>query len=62
MMAVGYVELYEKVAPCGKIGAYLVRQLVEFNEKHPKAERSFEFRSLGWSPAVGLMLNPAAGA
>jgi inosine-uridine nucleoside N-ribohydrolase len=62
MMAVGYAELLEKVAPCGDVGSYLVRQLVEFNEKHPHAGRVLDFRSLGDSPAVGLMLNPAAGS
>lgn len=62
MMAVGYAELYEKVAPCGEVGSYLVRQLVKFNEKHHPAGRSLDFRSLGDSPAVGLILNPAAGS
>lgn len=62
MMAVGYAELYEQVAPCGEIGSYLVRQLVEFNEKHRPAGQSLDYRSLGDSPAVGLMLNPAAGS
>jgi purine nucleosidase len=62
MMAVGYAELYEKVAPCGEIGSYLVRQLVDFNAEHPHAGRMHDFRSLGDSPAVGLMLNPAAGS
>jgi purine nucleosidase len=61
MMAVSYAELYEKVRPCGELGSYLVAQLVEFNEKRANASRSLEFRSLGDSPAIGLMLNPAAG-
>jgi len=61
MMAVSYAELYEQVNPCGEIGGYLVHQLIEFNEKYPHSGRSIEFRSLGDSPAVGLMLNPAAG-
>jgi|SRR5579875_441868 len=61
MMAVGYAELYEKVAPCGEIGEYLVHQLVEFNSSHRRAGRVLEFRSLGDSPAIGLLLNPAAG-
>ncbi len=60
-MAVSYAELYEQVIPCGEIGRYLVRQLVEFNEKYPHTGRSIEFRSLGDSPAIGLMLNPASG-
>ena len=62
MMAVGYAELYEKVAPCGEIGRYLVQQLVEFNAKHPHTGRHIDFRSLGDSPAIGLILNPAAGS
>jgi inosine-uridine nucleoside N-ribohydrolase len=60
-MAIGYAELYEEVSPCGEIGSYLVRQLVEFSEKF-HTERSIEFWSLGDSPAVGLILNQAAGA
>ena len=60
MMAVGYAELYDQVEPCGEVGRYLVHQLVQFNEQvHPG--RSLELRSLGDSPAIGLMLNPAAG-
>jgi inosine-uridine nucleoside N-ribohydrolase len=61
MMAVSYAELYEQVRPCGEIGSYLVQQLVEFNEKHPHYGRAIEFRSLGDSPAIGVMLNPSAG-
>ncbi|HLH59201.1 MAG TPA: nucleoside hydrolase [Streptosporangiaceae bacterium] len=60
-MGVSYAELYERVRPCGKIGDYLVRQLVEFNAAHATRERSWEYRSLGDSPAVGLMLNPNCG-
>ncbi|TDC08468.1 nucleoside hydrolase [Nonomuraea longispora] len=59
MMAVGYAELDEKVAPCGEIGDYLVRQLVEWNESRHGG--SIEFRVLGDSPAIGLMLHPACG-
>jgi inosine-uridine nucleoside N-ribohydrolase len=62
MMAVGYAELFEKITPCGEIGRYLVRQLVDFNDKHAHAGRVLDFRSLGDSPAVGLMLDPAAGS
>lgn len=59
MCSVGYAELAEKVEPCGELGAYLVRQLVEWNSIwHPGP---IEHRSLGDSPAVGIMLNPAGG-
>jgi inosine-uridine nucleoside N-ribohydrolase len=61
MMAMSYAELYEQVRPCGDIGEYLVRQLVEFNRAHHRPGRPLELRSLGDSPAVGLMLNPNAG-
>jgi inosine-uridine nucleoside N-ribohydrolase len=59
MMAVGYAELDAKVAPCGEIGDYLVRQLVEWNERQHGG--SIEFRVLGDSPAIGLMLHPDCG-
>ena len=58
-MRAGYAELAEKVYPCGKIGRYLVEQLVEFNAStQPTA---MEYRSLGDSPAVGVMINPDCG-
>ncbi|MGW4800907.1 nucleoside hydrolase [Nonomuraea sp. MG754425] len=59
MTAVGYAELDAKVAPYGEIGEYLVRQLVEWNEKQHRA--SIEFRVLGDSPAIGLALHPECG-
>ncbi|EWS82204.1 nucleoside hydrolase [Brachybacterium phenoliresistens] len=59
MSSVGYAELDEKVAPCGELGAYLVRQLKEFNET--VQDGPIEHRALGDSPAVGLMLNPLGG-
>lgn len=56
MVGVGYAELREKVAPCGELGAYLVDQLVDWNATwHPAP---IEHRSLGDSPAIGVILNP----
>ncbi|GAB3395380.1 nucleoside hydrolase [Humibacter soli] len=55
-VAVGYAELDERVAPYGELGAYLVRQLKEFNAEHVDPE--IEYRSLGDSPAVSVVLNP----
>jgi len=47
------------VGPHGALGAYLTRQLIEWNaEHHP---RPIESRSLGDSPAVALMLEPYSG-
>ncbi|WP_114853124.1 nucleoside hydrolase [Brachybacterium sp. YJGR34] len=59
MTSVGYAELEEKVAPCGELGEYLVRQLTDWNETwHAEP---IEHRALGDSPAIGLMLNPLGG-
>lgn len=58
---VGYAELYREVRGCGDIGKYLVDQLVEFNQKHPFLGHDIEFRCLGDSPAIGVMLNPLCG-
>ncbi|WP_432536983.1 nucleoside hydrolase [Kineococcus arenarius] len=55
-VGVGYAELEERVAPCGRIGRYLVDQLVAWNDEHHP--RAVEHRSLGDSPAIGAVLNP----
>ncbi|MBB5778952.1 hypothetical protein [Nonomuraea jabiensis] len=47
-----------EVALYGEIGEYLVRRLVEWNERH---SGSIEFRALGDSPAIGLTLPPDCG-
>ncbi|MFV2021226.1 nucleoside hydrolase [Micromonospora sp. LOL_023] len=59
MTAVSYAELEEKVAPCGPLGKYLYDQLVEWSKKSSGVES--EYHRLGDSPAVGIILNPAAG-
>lgn len=61
LMGVGYAELYREVYDCGKIGKYLVDQLVEFNQHYPHEGYHMEYRSLGDSPAVGVILNPNCG-
>ena len=59
-MPVSYAELFDRVYPCGKIGRYLVDQLVEHNsETRPSA---MPYRSLGDSPCVGVMMYPDCGA
>jgi purine nucleosidase len=57
-MPAGYAELIEKVYPHGEIGKYLVEQLIEFNQKHKYAN---EYRSLGDSPAIGVIMYPGCG-
>lgn len=56
LVAVGHAELLEKVAPLGALGEYLVRQLIEFNAL--ETELMMDFRSLGDSPAIGVVMNP----
>ena len=56
LIGVGYAELDARVAPHGRIGRYLVDQLREWNATHHSGP--IEHRSLGDSPAIGLMLNP----
>jgi purine nucleosidase len=56
LLNVGYAELRRKVAPHGELGAYLLDQMVVWNAAHHKVP--IESRSLGDSPAIGLMLEP----
>lgn len=59
-MAVGYAELLERVAPHGALGRYLVEQVVAFNAVH--VSRPMEYRSLGDSPAVGVIMDADCGS
>jgi inosine-uridine nucleoside N-ribohydrolase len=58
-MPVSYAELAEKVYPCGEIGRYLVEQLVDHNVR--RLPTATEYRSLGDSPAVGIIIYPDCG-
>ena len=58
--SVSYAELLEKVWPHGPLGRYLVEQLVAWNARHHPGP--IEFRSLGDSPAVGVVMAPECGA
>jgi hypothetical protein len=59
-MAVSYAELVEKVYDKGPLGKYLVEQLVEWNNQYPHGGY-IEHRSLGDSPAIGVMMYPECG-
>jgi purine nucleosidase len=59
-MAVSYAELVQKVYDKGPLGKYLVEQLVEWNTQHPHGGH-IEHRSLGDSPAIGVMMYPECG-
>ena len=57
--AVSYAELFEKVHDKGPLGRYLVEQLVDYNTN--RWPDPIEYRSLGDSPIVTLMIQPDAG-
>lgn len=57
--SVGYAEILERVYPVGDLGKYLVEQLVDWNARFVNAP--IEYRALGDSPAVGVLLNPNCG-
>lgn len=57
-VAVSYAELFQKVYPQGALGRYLVDQLLEYNTIHTP---EIEYRSLGDSPAVGVVMYPNGG-
>jgi purine nucleosidase len=59
LMAVSYAELRAKVAPHGALGRYLVEQLVAWNARW--VPQPIEYRSLGDSPAVGVIMYPDCG-
>ncbi|MBO6241002.1 MAG: nucleoside hydrolase [Butyrivibrio sp.] len=54
MMPVSFAEMYDKVYPCGEVGKYLVENVIAFNNED-KA-RPIEYRCLGDSPAVGIIM------
>ena len=59
-MRVSLAELQDKVEPCGRIGEYLFRQMVAFNNACADSPGwpLGESWSLGDSPAIGLLLDP----
>ncbi|MCR4630181.1 MAG: nucleoside hydrolase, partial [Treponema sp.] len=58
-MSVSFSELMTRVYPYGRIGKYLTENVISFNNK--ESSRPAEYRILGDSPSIGLMLYPDAG-
>ena len=54
MMPVSHAELWTRVRPHGEIGKYLAENVVSFNNEW--TSRPSEYRILGDSPAVGIMI------
>ncbi|MCR5705459.1 MAG: nucleoside hydrolase [Acholeplasmatales bacterium] len=59
MMPVSHTELLRRVYPCGEIGRYLCENVILFNNMDKK--RPIEYRILGDSPAIGIMLYEDCG-
>lgn len=59
MMPVSFAEMTRKVKPCGEIGRYLVDNVIDHNNKMPNGPA--EYRVLGDSPAIGVMLYEDCG-
>lgn len=60
MMPVSFAELYDRVRPHGRIGQYLAENVVAFNNS--SLRKPAEYRVLGDSPAIGLLLCEESGA
>lgn len=61
MMRVGLAELQHKVARCGEVGAYLLRQMDEYNNTPYAGWTAGESWSLGDNPSVAVVLHPGCG-
>jgi purine nucleosidase len=59
-VSVSYTELEDKIGGTSRLADYLIEQLVEWNATWHLDP--IEFRSLGDSPAVSLVLNPRGGS
>lgn len=59
MMPVSLAELVNRVYPCGEIGEYLAENVIRFN--NAAVSRPTEYRILGDSPSIGLMLYDDCG-
>jgi purine nucleosidase len=59
-VSVSYTELEDKIGGTSRLADYLIEQLVEWNARWHLDP--IDFRSLGDSPAVSLILNPRGGS
>ena len=58
---IGIAEIKRRIAPCGKIGAHLYNNLMEYNRSEGAGWTQGESWSLGDSPAIALAINPGCG-
>jgi inosine-uridine nucleoside N-ribohydrolase len=57
--SISFAELEERVEPCGELGKYLARQLLDSADQH--MPNHMGFWCLGDQPAIGVMINPFIG-
>ncbi len=60
-MRVSLAELQRKVAPLGEVGAYLLRQMDEYNNTPSAGWTAGESWSLGDNPSVAMVIDDSAG-
>ncbi len=58
---IGLSEIQHRIAPCGKIGQHLFRNMVDYNNSEGAGWTQGESWSLGDSPAIAIAINPGCG-
>ena len=58
---VSLATLQRRVAPCGEVGAYLLRQMDEYNNSDGAGWTAGESWSLGDNPSVAVVIDDCAG-
>lgn len=58
---IGLTEIQRRIAPCGKIGQHLFRNMVDYNNSEGAGWTQGESWSLGDSPAIAIAINPGCG-
>ena len=58
---VSLATLQRRVAPCGEVGAYLLRQMDEYNNSEGAGWTGGESWSLGDNPSVAVVIDDCAG-
>lgn len=58
---IGIAEIERRIAPLGKIGEHLYKNLVDYNNSEFASWTKGESWSLGDSPAIAIALNPDCG-
>ena len=60
-ITIGIAEIQRRIRPCGRIGAHLFQNLVDYNMSEYAGWTQGESWSLGDSPAIAIAINPGCG-